>query len=936
MEFEMNKRYIKVIILIILATFIVGNVEAKEKKVKQEPLVVNTKKPFGFEDAMKFKRCRYQAISDSANWITYTLFPDRGDAEAIIQSLTSDKKINIPRGGKVIISSDELWAATILAPKALEEENASKDKSKLKKTLSIVNLTKNKIKEYENVSKFEFTNDSKWIVFKNDVDKDAYKDKSVKKKAQGSELFIKHLESGTDIRIDWVTEYQIDSLSRSVFYVVSSPDGKKDGIYYRDLLQPFAPEYKIITSDSAGFANIAWNKAKKVLAFTQSKLLKEGKSDSTDIKIWLGSNDTCITIVSRKAAPKDQFIPVKNELKWTRDGDRLFFGFKLLSEKDTTSEKENEYTEKNFYDLDKIRSKKEMYVWHWDDDRITTNQRTWWKENKNRVMTAVYHLSTNKWLELADKDIEEVKFDENPNYVVGYCYKPYYKELTWDGTFFDAYVINLNTAEKIKISERQSEDIHLSPSGKLACFFFKLDWWVYNINDSKFYDLTRGMKAEFWNSDIETPAEPGSYGFVGWETGENNVMFYDKYDLWRFQTAGGGYLNMTGADGRTYKERYRIIDFKKDRVYYGKKDTLVAEGYSYDNKWQNLYYITTDISGLVKLTRSKNKTYHYLGKADNKDKYIYSREAYDEYPDIRTASLEMKDTLKVTNIYPEMNDYQWGTTKRIRWANVTGDSLDGYLVMPSGFDATKKYPMLVYIYEKFSEQTYRFYEPRISHRPCYQIYNSSGYLVFVPDISYPTVGSPGNDALNCVTSGIRSLAKQGFVDTTKLCLQGHSWGAYQTAYIATQTPLFAAAAAGAPVGNMTSAYSGIRSESGMARQFQYEKEQSRIGGNLWDSLSSYIRNSPVFQAKKAVTPLLILHGDVDQMVPWQQSIELYLAYRRLDKPCIFLQYKDEPHWPNKYPNRVDWAMKMKEFFDHYCLGTPAPKWMTSGEPPFEW
>ncbi|MEI6091694.1 MAG: prolyl oligopeptidase family serine peptidase [bacterium] len=931
----MNKRYIKVIILIILATFIVGNVEAKEKKVKPEKVIVNTKKPFGFEDAMKFKRCRYQSISDSANWIAYTLLPDRGDGESIIQSLSTDKKINLPRGGKVTITPDELWAATIISPKALDEENASKDKSKLKKSLSIINLKANKIKEYEGVSKFEFTNDSKWVVFKKEVDKEAYKDKAVKKKAQGSELIIKHLESGTDIRIDWVTEYQIDSLSRSVFYIVSSPTGKKDGIYYRDLLQPFAPEYTVITSDSANFANIAWNKAKKILAFTQSKLLKEGKADSTDIKIWLGTNDTCITIVSRKAAPKDWFIPVKNEFKWTRDGDRLFFGFKPLSEKDTTSDKEDEYTDKNFFDLEKIRSKKEMYVWHWEDDRISSNQRTWWKENKNRVFTSVYNLGTNKWVQLADQDVEEVKFQENPNYVVGYSYKPYYKEMTWDGFYFDAYVIDINTGEKTRISEHQSEDIHLSPSGNLACFFYKQDWWIYNISEIKYINLTRGMKAEFWNTENETPAEPGGYGFVGWEIGEKQVLFYDKYDLWRFHTAGGGYLNLTGADGRTFNERYRIVDFKKDRIYFGKKDTLAVEGYSFDHKWQKLYYITTDISGLVDLTADSNKTYHFLGKAECKDKYIYTQESYSEYPDIRTAGIEFKDSTKVTNVFPEIKDYQWGRTKQVRWANSRGDSLDGYIVMPDGFDPAKKYPMLVYIYEKFSEQTYRFYEPRISHRPCYQIYNSSGYLVFVPDITY-TVGSPGNDALDCVSSGVRALAKKGFVDTTKLCLQGHSWGAYQTAYIATQTTLFAAASAGAPVGNMTSAYSGIRSESGLARQFQYEKEQSRIGGNLWDSLSSYIRNSPVFQANKAVTPLLILHGDVDQMVPWQQSIELFLAYRRLDKPCIFLQYKDEPHWPNKYSNRVDWAMKMKEFFDHYCLGTPAPKWMISGEPTFEW
>jgi dipeptidyl aminopeptidase/acylaminoacyl peptidase len=148
----------------------------------------------------------------------------------------------------------------------------------------------------------------------------------------------------------------------------------------------------------------------------------------------------------------------------------------------------------------------------------------------------------------------------------------------------------------------------------------------------------------------------------------------------------------------------------------------------------------------------------------------------------------------------------------------------------------------------------------------------------------------------------------------------------------TETDMFAAASAGAPVGNMTSAYSGIRLESGLTRQFQYEMQQSRIGGNLWDSLDNYLRNSPVIQAPKAKTPLLIMFGDVDEAVPWEQGIEIYMAFRRLNKNCIFLQYRNEPHHPRKYHNKLDYAVKMKEFFDHYLLGKPAPEWMTNGVP----
>ena len=65
---------------------------------------------------------------------------------------------------------------------------------------------------------------------------------------------------------------------------------------------------------------------------------------------------------------------------------------------------------------------------------------------------------------------------------------------------------------------------------------------------------------------------------------------------------------------------------------------------------------------------------------------------------------------------------------------------------------------------------------------------------------------------------------------------------------------------------------------------------------------------------------------------WYQSIELYMAMRRLEKPCVFLQYEDEPHHLKKYPNKLDYSIKMMEFFDHFCKGEPAPEWWTDGVP----
>ncbi len=210
-------------------------------------------------------------------------------------------------------------------------------------------------------------------------------------------------------------------------------------------------------------------------------------------------------------------------------------------------------------------------------------------------------------------------------------------------------------------------------------------------------------------------------------------------------------------------------------------------------------------------------------------------------------------------------------------------------------------------------------------------YVSRGYLVFVPDIPYK-VGYPGESALNAVVPGVTALVNAGFVEEENIGVQGHSWGGYQIAYMVTETNLFKAAEAGAPVSNMTSAYGGIRWGSGMSRMFQYEKSQSRIGGTLWEYPLRYVDNSPLFQADKIETPILMMHNDDDGAVPWYQGIEFFVALRRLGKPVWMLNYNGEPHGLQKYQNKRDFAIRMQQFFDHYLQGAPAPTWMEEGIP----
>jgi len=237
----------------------------------------------------------------------------------------------------------------------------------------------------------------------------------------------------------------------------------------------------------------------------------------------------------------------------------------------------------------------------------------------------------------------------------------------------------------------------------------------------------------------------------------------------------------------------------------------------------------------------------------------------------------------------------------------------------------------VYIYERLTQNAHNFVMPNAGTSINPTFYASNGYLVYMPDIAYK-IGAPGQSALKCVLPAIQAVADMDILDEKAIGIQGHSWGGYQIAYMVTQTNRFKAAEAGAPVSDMISAYDGIRWGTGLPRQFQYEKTQSRIGGTLWDSPTLFMENSPIFHANRVQTPLLILHNDQDDAVPWYQGIEYYLALRRLGKECYLLNYNGELHGLRRKANQRDYTMRMFQFFEHHLNGKPAPEWMEKGVP----
>ena len=325
------------------------------------------------------------------------------------------------------------------------------------------------------------------------------------------------------------------------------------------------------------------------------------------------------------------------------------------------------------------------------------------------------------------------------------------------------------------------------------------------------------------------------------------------------------------------------------------------------------------------------KAFRRLRKAREADVLIFNLSTFQESPDLWTADMEFKALRRLSELNPQQKDFLWGKAETVRWHSADGVELKGTLIKPEGFDPQKKYPLMVYFYERLSQRLHSYRPPAPGTSPNATYYVSNGYLWFEPDIVY-RVGYPAESCVKCVVSGVQHLIDQGFVDENAIGAAGHSWGGYQTAYLITETDIFAAVESGAPVSNMTSAYGGIRWGSGMSRAFQYERTQSRIGGSLWRYPLRYIENSPVFHADKVRTPILMMHNDQDGAVPWYQGIEYFCALRRLGREAYMFNYVGAGHGLRRRADLMDWTMRMQQFFDHHLRGREAPEWMKRGVP----
>ena len=741
-----------------------------------------------------------------------------------------------------------------------------------------------------------------------------------RKKEYGTELVLRNTTTGTDRKFTDVLDYTFSKDAKTLVFTTSAQKEDTNGVF-AVTTDADAPPTALL-SGKGKYQRLTWDEENTQLAFTSDKEDAAAKQPKFRVYHWNRKDPQATEIVSITSPGfrKEMIVSERANLSFALDGSRLFMGTAPPPEPERNMDEELPADEKVLVDL-----------WHWKDDYLQTIQRVRAEQDRNRSYRAVYHFETKKFVQLGDETMENVSPSNNGTFAIGSDNRKYRVSNDYDPGFSDYYLIDTSDGSRKPVLTKQRGNVSLSPNAKYAIYFDGKDWNSYSVANGTITNLTKDLPVRFYNEDNDTPSTPGSYGIAGWTKDDNDVLVYDRFDIWRLAPDGSGAKNLTDGVGRKEMTQLRYVRLDPRERWIDPDKPMLLQAESHETRDSGFYRDKVNSEAAPQKLLMAAKDFNNPTKAKDADVMILTASRFDQFPDLWVTNSNFRELKRVSNGDAQRAAFTWGTGELIAFKNIDGVPLKGLLLKPDNFDPKKKYPMIVYIYERLSQglHTFRNPGPGTSINPSY--YVSNGYLVYMPDIVY-TIGYPGHSAMKCVLPGIQSVVDKGFVNENAIGIQGHSWGGYQIAYMVTQTNRFKAAAPGALVANMTSAYSGIRWGSGLPRQFQYERSQSRIGGSLWDYPLRFLDNSPIFRADRVETPLLMLHNDEDDAVPWYQGIEYFLALRRLGKEAYMFNYNGEKHGLRKRINQKDYTRRLQEFFDHFLKGAPAAEWMEKGIP----
>ena len=911
-----------------------------------------------------WKKVTNHSLSNDGRWAALSINPQEGDGVLTLRNTSTGKTIEISRGAGVVFTADSRWAVANIKPLFKDTRQAKIDKKKdfemPQDSLAIVDLKTTEVTRIPLVKGFKIgEKGGQWVAY-NSCDTTVTKEMKLSDKEAGLPLVVRNLASGESKVYPYIADYSFSENGQRLVAVARPTD--KDSVFSKGIKVLYLSEGKefLIDEGKKHYGNPVFSTDGKRLAYTATN--DSNATGTRRMQLYMASLSAetstpqeislDITVGGKgpnlqrphssdpelqerlmkewqekmaKNGPKTLYINQYSKPEFSHDGSRLVIGVAPEVAPDDTTLVSFE--------------RPELDIWRWDAPYTPPQEKCNLKELKELTFPVVIDVNSGDYLLLDSNPLATVVAPDRWDRDWALLRDPSKDIVSQQWNYYapeQISVINVTDGTRREIATVYDSTAKLSPEDRFVYWFKDGHWFAYDIASGNIANVTESLPYPVWDEDDDHPGVRQEYGFASWTEGDSRMLLYDRFDIWSVDpTAKDAPVCLTKGYGRDNDLKIRYVNTHgKERRFLKKGDLMTLTLFNYKDKRNGLASMKYGAAAKPENVLIDTLSFTQIRQALDAPSFSFVEANFSVMPDVWVAPKGVfAKAERVSDSNPQVKDYYWGTARLVSWHAYDGTSSDGVLYVPEDFDPTKKYPMLCVFYETGSEDLYYHYnmEPSWSWVN-YPFYVSRGYVVFVPDIHY-TAGVPGECAWNFVCSGAEAMCdRYPWIDRDRIGIDGQSWGGYQTAYLVTRTNMFACAGSGAPVSNMTSAFGGIRWESGSSRQGQYELGQSRIGRNLWDAPELYIANSPVFHANRVETPLLIMHNDADGAVPWYQGIEMFMALRRLQKPVWMLQYNGEAHNLKERRNRKDITVRLQQFFDHYLKGAPMPQWMKEGIP----
>ncbi len=904
-------------------------------------------------DLASWKSLRNATTSNDGKFFAYVIAPNEGDGELVFRGTadgSSERRFPVgepsgPGGGggpffgpldpAVVISGDSKWVVFTTYPKAADAKKLRRERKPLQNSVSLVNIASGEKRDFEKVRRFAVAGDNpSWLVLH----------RYAAEGASSADLLLVDLRSGIVSTIGSVGEWALDENGAQLAWTTEAKDMVGNGVQLRNLTTDVV---KSLDSEKAVYRRLSWADSTFGLTVLRGVVDSAASDTAYTVVAWTGTaaapTRTTFAATQSTDFPTGMRISPDRAARWAADRSALFFG---VVDRRTSPESKTPRPDVRPVagtpgamqtpagvggaddDLPTV------VIWHGKGDpRLQSQQQVEEGRDKQFSFLATYRPAEQKFIRIGTDDLRDVQLTAYERFAFGSDRRSYERRDAIDGgQRRDIYAIDLKTGVRSMIRQAARFNFIPSPDGTKALFYADGEYHVYDFITRTTTAVSKGAPTSFVDKEDDHNVDRPPVQPVGWASDNQSVLLFDAYDVWKVGIKGNSFANLTG-NGRKDRIRYtrRVVINPKEKGI-DITQPIYLQTYGEWTKKEGLSVIQPGRAGATSLLWDDAR--YFVNRARNADTWVYTKQTFKDFPDYYVADkAAFASARRLTNANPQQAEFAWSSGARlVDYVSDKGDTLQGALFLPANYEPGKKYPTMVYIYEKLSQSLHSYALPNETRAFNPSVYTSRGYAVLMPDIVYK-INDPGMSSVWCVVPAVKAAIATGIVDPAKVGLHGHSWGGYQSSFLATQTGnLFAGIVTGAPLTDMISMYNSVYWNTGTADMAIFESSQGRFTGSYIENRDAYIRNSPAFFADKVTTPVMILHNEKDGAVDFNQGITWFNTLREQEKDVIMLQYVGENHGLQLPKNQKDYTIRMTEYFDHFLMGKPAPEWLKNGIP----